>query len=262
VTSSRSASVSFLTAGILPARPVVHSVSVGLNLCSVRLQVDLVRLKPETTEITVRLKPDTIGITVRLKPDTTGITVRLKPDTTGLEALMIYGVKELADSFRTVRKNTIMVAEDIPADRYGFKATPDVKSVGEMLAHIAVSPTWQITVHTQGLTAIDRAFFQANMGKAATEEQALQTKEQIIAALKERGEQFASFVGGLSPEALAQAVSFPAPIQPSQRTRFEMLLSVKEHEMHHRAQLMLIERMLGIIPHGTRQRQAGAQARS
>jgi uncharacterized damage-inducible protein DinB len=34
-----------------------------------------------------------------------------------------------------------------------------------------------------------------------------------------------------------------------------MLLSVKEHEMHHRGQLMLIERMLGIVPHLTRQMQ-------
>ena len=30
-------------------------------------------------------------------------------------------------------------------------------------------------------------------------------------------------------------------------------LGPKEHEMHHRAQLMLIERMLGITPHLTRQ---------
>jgi len=31
---------------------------------------------------------------------------------------------------------------------------------------------------------------------------------------------------------------------------------VKEHEMHHRAQLMLIERVLGIVPHLTREMQA------
>ena len=35
-----------------------------------------------------------------------------------------------------------------------------------------------------------------------------------------------------------------------------MLLSVKEHEMHHRSQLMLIERLIGITPHLTRQMQA------
>ena len=33
-------------------------------------------------------------------------------------------------------------------------------------------------------------------------------------------------------------------------------MSVKEHEMHHRGQLMLIERMLGIKPHLTREQEA------
>jgi len=30
---------------------------------------------------------------------------------------------------------------------------------------------------------------------------------------------------------------------------------VKEHEMHHRGQLMLIERMVGVVPHLTREMQ-------
>jgi uncharacterized damage-inducible protein DinB len=38
--------------------------------------------------------------------------------------------------------------------------------------------------------------------------------------------------------------------------RFEMILSVKEHEMHHRGQLMLVERMIGLVPHLTREMQA------
>ena len=45
-------------------------------------------------------------------------------------------------------------------------------------------------------------------------------------------------------------------MQPPTKTRFEMLLGVKEHEMHHRAQLMVLERMLGITPHLTRDMQA------
>jgi uncharacterized damage-inducible protein DinB len=40
------------------------------------------------------------------------------------------------------------------------------------------------------------------------------------------------------------------------KSRFEMLLGTKEHEMHHRAQLTVIERLLGIVPHLTRNRQA------
>jgi uncharacterized damage-inducible protein DinB len=37
------------------------------------------------------------------------------------------------------------------------------------------------------------------------------------------------------------------------KSRFEQLLCAKEHEMHHRAQLMLTERQLGIVPHLTKQ---------
>jgi uncharacterized damage-inducible protein DinB len=55
---------------------------------------------------------------------------------------------------------------------------------------------------------------------------------------------------------LAERVVFTPPSQASDKTRFEMLLGVKEHEMHHRAQLMLIERMVGVVPHLTRARQA------
>jgi uncharacterized damage-inducible protein DinB len=45
-------------------------------------------------------------------------------------------------------------------------------------------------------------------------------------------------------------------MMPPSKSRFEMLLSAKEHEMHHRGQLMLMERLLGIVPHLTREMQA------
>ena len=49
-------------------------------------------------------------------------------------------------------------------------------------------------------------------------------------------------------------------VQPPFKSRFEMLLGAKEHEMHHRGQLMLIERIIGIVPHLTRERQARVAA--
>ena len=47
----------------------------------------------------------------------------------------------------------------------------------------------------------------------------------------------------------------PPGAEPATKTRFEMLLSPKEHEMHHRGQLMLLQRMIGLVPHLTRQMQ-------
>ena len=173
-----------------------------------------------------------------------------------------YGGKNIADSFRTVRKNTLAIAEEIPEEKYAFKATPDVMSVGEMLAHLAVSPGWQIEVHGSKVSHIDFAMFSDRLQRAAAAEKALRTKAEIVAALRAEGEKFASFVESLDEAALSSTVSFPPPVQPSTKTRFEMLLGVKEHEMHHRGQMMLVQRLLGQVPHLTRARQAMTQARS
>ena len=47
----------------------------------------------------------------------------------------------------------------------------------------------------------------------------------------------------------------PPGATPATKVRFEMLLGAKEHEMHHRGQLMTIQRMIGQVPHLTRQMQ-------
>jgi uncharacterized damage-inducible protein DinB len=93
------------------------------------------------------------------------------------------------------------------------------------------------------------------MAADAAAEAKLHTKADILKALHENGEEYATFVEGLSDEVLAETVSFPPQMNQAPKTRWEMLLSPKEHEMHHRGQLMLIERMLGITPHLTRQMQ-------
>ena len=167
-----------------------------------------------------------------------------------------YGPQQLADAFRTVRKNTITIAEEIPAEQYGYRAAPGIRTVGEMLAHIAVITAWQVSLHGEGISFVDFEYFGRSVARAAIDEQALTTKDDIVAALRANGEAFAAFLEGLDEATLAQTVGFPPPVQPAVKTRFEMLLGVKEHEMHHRGQLMLIERQLGITPHITRQREA------
>lgn len=171
-----------------------------------------------------------------------------------------YGSKQLADAFRTVRKNTLTIANEIPEEKYSYKATPDVMSVRELLAHIAVSPMWHVDVHTQKLPHLDFAYFGQRAQNAAVEEKALATKADVVKALTENGDKFARFLEGLDEATLGSSVTFPPnpnnPSMPSSRTRFDMVLSAKEHEMHHRAQLMLIQRLIGQVPELTRRRQA------
>src|SRR5258706_8555376 len=62
-------------------------------------------------------------------------------DTIG--AMNYYGAKDLGASFRTVRKNTLTIAEEIPEDKYNYRAVEGTKTVGEMLTHIAFGPKFQ-----------------------------------------------------------------------------------------------------------------------
>ena len=164
-----------------------------------------------------------------------------------------YGAKELAASWRTVRKNTIQVAEDIPADQYGYRAAPDTMSVGEMLAHLAATPYWaQQCFFVEKKTSVAMEDFGRWMTQVDSKEKSLIGKSAIVAALKHDGEAFAKQLDSISEDDLAVMVT-GNPAGP--KSRLEMILGIKEHEMHHRAQLFLIERILGIVPHLTRARQ-------
>src|SRR5689334_4979178 len=121
-----------------------------------------------------------------------------------------YGAKELAESFRTVRKNTIQVAEDIPEDKYGFKAANDVRSIEKLLTHIALASTFQYRIHgVEKRTTLEGFNFPALMQEMIAEEAKPRTKAQVIELLRKEGEKWAGFVDGLSDEFLGVAVSMP-----------------------------------------------------
>jgi uncharacterized damage-inducible protein DinB len=177
-----------------------------------------------------------------------------------------YAAKELAESFRTVRKNTLVIAQDLPPEKYAFRAAPDSRSVGELLTHIALSYGFQYQVHaTERRTTLEGFDFPSLVKRFTAEEKESRTKDQILELLRSSGEKWAGWVQGLSDDFLAERVQMPSGAPIPSKSRFEMILSVKEHEMHHRGQLMLIERVLGIVPHLTREMQtrlAAAAAKS
>ncbi len=167
-----------------------------------------------------------------------------------------YGPKQLSEAFRTVRKNTIQIGEEIPEAHYGFRATPETRSVAETLVHLAVTTRFPQQVHiVERRSTMEGIDFASLFAKMSADEKAPRSKSEILELLRTEGENFAAALEAVPDEALADQVHFPQGMVPPTKTRFEMLLGPKEHEMHHRAQLMVMERMLGITPHLTRQMQ-------
>src|SRR6266404_1901201 len=173
----------------------------------------------------------------------------------------LYGPKQLADSMRTVRKNTILIAEDVPEKEYAYRPTPESRSVEETLIHIAVlSGADQLLHEREHVSSLEGFNFGELIKKSKADEKLPRSKSEIIDLLRTEGERWCQWVEGLPEPLLSEQVRQPGG---ASKSRFEMLVGTKEHEMHHRAQLTVIERLLGIVPHLTRNRQtARARARS
>lgn len=162
----------------------------------------------------------------------------------------IYGAKQLAASFRAVRQNTIQVAEDIPEENYSFTPAEGARSVEGALAHIAVSTRLWQEAHSLGTTNMHEYDWATAFTEMELEEKRKRSKKELLDLLKMEGERFAGFLEALTDNKLAEQIT-EDPSRPT-KSRLEALLSPKEHEMHCRSQLMLMERMLGIVPHLTR----------
>ena len=178
-----------------------------------------------------------------------------------------YGAKDLARQFRVVRGNTIKIAEEIDEKNYDFQPTKETRTVRQLLTHIATLPRFNTRLHgTEKATTLAGYDFGSVMGPLMAEEQKPRTKAEVIALLKEEGDKFATFLEPLEDSYLGEMVGMPPGGDPP-KSRFEMLMAVKEQEMHHRGQLMLIMRLLGMVPPGTRAQQermaamAAAQAK-
>ncbi|HMD31858.1 MAG TPA: DinB family protein [Candidatus Acidoferrales bacterium] len=164
---------------------------------------------------------------------------------------MTYGGKELAGAFRTVRKNTIQVAEDIPESKYSHVAAPEARSVAGMLSHVAIATRLWIEMSHRAPRSLVGFDFLKFVEPIKAEEAKPRTKPELLELLRTEGEKFATWLETLTPEFLAETIT--EPDGKTQKSRLERILGAKEHEMHHRGQLMLIERQLGITPHLTRQ---------
>src|SRR5260370_3418305 len=154
-----------------------------------------------------------------------------------------YGGKELANAFRTVRKNTMQVAEDIPESKYGLVAGPEVRSVGRMLTHIAIATRISEDIDkTKRLTTLVGYNFFGLIDRFNAEEARTRSKAEILELLRTEGERFAAWLDTLTPEFLAERVT--EADGKTTKSRIVRLLGAEERERNHRAQRMLIARQL------------------
>ena len=146
--------------------------------------------------------------------------------------------KEIAASFQRASTEILDVAEAMPAEKYGYKPTPEVSSFGDQLVHVA------------GIT--QRFVDTAKGTKTEAPHHAATTKPEIMELLKKTFQNAQDAINPLTDAQLMEPVKFPFGDRTVTRATFWQgpLYQIRNHH----GQLVVYLRMNGIVPPSTARR--------
>jgi uncharacterized damage-inducible protein DinB len=133
-----------------------------------------------------------------------------------------------------VSRQLISLAEAIPADKYGWRPAPGVRSVSEVFMHITIANFWLLNVTGPKMPAD----LTEGMEKSVT------AKADVISWLKRSLEAVKTARAQLKPGDLQRKVK----IEGKEVTVDGMYLRIIIHDNEHMGQLVAYARMNGIAP--------------
>lgn len=137
---------------------------------------------------------------------------------------------QLVDHWKTSKKYVLALAEQMPAEDYGFKPNPAEMSFGEQMAHIAGANAFFFATLSGQKDPIAKA---TKFDKATVLKMLNDSYDFCIAAL-----------AGLDHERMHQTFDSPA----GKMTGMELLLLATDHTAHHRGQCIVHLRAKNIKP--------------
>jgi uncharacterized damage-inducible protein DinB len=162
-------------------------------------------------------------------------------------------VQQVLDSWKAIRQDTAAAVEDFPAGEMDFRATPEMATFGEIARHILEAGnglTGMLLAGEENFTAPD---FREKMKRRMGSLPANASAADLAAALRQSLDQRLAELAAQPPEFFARIIT---RFDGQKVTRLEMVQTIKEHELTHRAQLFVYLRLKGLVPATTRRRMA------
>jgi uncharacterized damage-inducible protein DinB len=150
-------------------------------------------------------------------------------------------IEEFLSQWHDAREGLIKEAERIPEDKLDFRATTDTRSVLELFYHVIESERMLVDEICRDDTDMRRLFTRP----PDTEVRVVATKDAIIALLRSSLAASQEKVRRFGAEMLERLMS---GFDGKQITKTAMLQFTLAHEMYHRGQLTVYQRLLGIEP--------------
>ena len=155
------------------------------------------------------------------------------------EALSPSMASVLKSMHATIRRNLAEAAESMPADEYAFKPTPDVRSFGQVIGHVA-NANFLFCSQAKGEQPPSTASYEKLTEKSALSkvlQDSLSYCDEVYATTTD-----ANF---------AQLVKYGGPNGGGQTARGSLLLFNTTHNNEHYGNIVLYMRLKGLVPPST-----------
>ena len=146
--------------------------------------------------------------------------------------------------WKDVRSGLIHEAERIPADQYSFRATGETRSVAELLQHIITTEKFLIGETCRENTNLMRQSFPDHMKEYGAGVADVSDKAGLVDLLKTSMERSVATLESYKDRLDNTMTRFDG----QQSTKLAFLTFAMSHEMYHRGQLTVYERLLNLEP--------------
>ena len=153
-------------------------------------------------------------------------------------------VDAIIGSWREVRAGLIDEASQIPDDKFSFRAADGMRSVAELLQHLVESQKFLAGEACRPDTNLMRKSFAENLKDYAPDVRSVTDKQGIIKMLEAAMEDAEKLLRDHADEMTNTMKRFDG----KEMTKLGFMSFAIAHEMYHRGQLTVYERLLGIEP--------------
>jgi uncharacterized damage-inducible protein DinB len=157
-------------------------------------------------------------------------------------------IDRLVESWKEVRNGLIEEASQIPAERFSFRATPETRSVTELLQHVLESQKTLVGEAVRPDTNLSRQTLVDHAREYAPEVAAVTDKDGLLGLLRSSMETSEASIRAAGDK-LQEA---GRGLTGKEIKKIDLLAFAISHEMYHRGQLTVYERLLKVEPALTR----------